>query len=267
MASMRIKKCSACHTDVEYVFRQKPESCPVCGSVYWTLPKDERLLFELQDELFAVDSPSEEYRNAVISKMYKRLVVYARNIIKNEIKNKFTMPEDILNEKSIDLANKIAEKYLKDPEFEILHSFGGLMARIKRQVLYADAKEERHDSLNAHINSNDEYENDELEDNLSYVGFQPIFNSTTLNDSEPEIEDTNKAVSNVFLVILAAFKVIKRRTKNSSAPLFFLTGMYNKLVSKNEAFLSDFFDYAGSNIEGYIKKVELALYDQLMEGR
>ena len=257
--------CSKCGMTEVYSRGKRPEVCPVCKSPYWLKPIDERVLFEYQDELKA--APTKEEWSSILGKMYTHLAFYASNLIKNEIKNKFRMEEYLLQEKSADLANKIIERYLRDPDYLINFSFGGLMSLMMRGVLYGDAEEEKHDSLNAHISGGDGVEEDEVEETLVYQGFTPIFSSTTFENDPPKLDTSTEVVDTLLSMIVAGYNVIRKHNKTSSLTLFYLVGLYTKITNKNEAFLASFFDYAGSKTENYIKHIELAMYNHLMEGR
>lgn len=252
--SIREKVCSACGETVVYVFRQKPEVCPYCSSPYWSKPPDECRLFLLQEKWH------ENHSEEILGKMYTELVQYSKNMIKSKIKNKYRMSIEELDEKASDSANELIKKYLVDPEYVILYSFGGLLRWLVNGVLYGNAREEQHDSLNA-IN---ETTGKDLESQIEYTGIEPSLD-TPMNPAEILETSKGEGMLQVYQLVERIFNKIKSEEETLNIPLLFLIGFVLRLKKSHELFMETYFAYAGSIVQKDVKNAELLLHRYLKE--
>lgn len=254
MAVIKTKICSACEESIDYPWGKMPSSCPACGALYWDKPRDERVLFELQDEFF------QERSNRTLGKIYERLFDYSQNMIKSLLRNKHILPEDDLVEKANDIANKIVEKYLKDENFSIKWSFGAMLSKIAKGILFRSRREESHLSLNAHVMDGDQ----EIEDNLFYKGFDPLIQHEE-NVEDSFLKNQDSAVGEAYNLIEKIYERISDTEEKEVVPLLYLIALKNRLYSPNHQFLENFFEYSGREVKENIRNTELLLHNYLKE--
>ena len=253
------KQCVVCKNKNEYSTRTKPVLCPHCGSKYWDKPSDERNIFLLQDEYIEKNRPK-----AILAEMYLLLKKYSKNIIKHRIKNSYRMSKFDLEEKSTDLANTVIKKYLENDNMQVHSSFGGYLLRISSGILYANQKEEQHDSLNQKID-----ERNELEDKLGSLGAHTaVSNSQTLMRGADEefFAKDNSSFLEMMNIIDKIFRTIKTTDDLKSSGILYLVAFRNKLNKKSDIFMNKFYSIlAGNSIKDDIKNTELVLYRYLKE--
>ena len=247
------KKCSNCKKYVTYEVSSLPESCPYCSSLFWNKPNEERILFNLQKEY--MDSG----RNVdLLDPMYRHLIFYSGNIIKSILRNKHILPQEEFDEKAIDIASKVIERYLKDPEMNVRVSFGGLLIPVAQGVLFGSRKDDRHDSLNSKILDSQK----ELEESIDIIGYDPLFQKK--HDFERKVVDeTNTVVSNTYDLLISIYQRIHYTETSKSVSLLYLIAMKNRLFKNSLRLMDSYYKFSGNVVKDDVRKTELVLRDFL----
>jgi hypothetical protein len=249
------KITSCCGKPVSYKRGTKPEVCPFCGDIYWDKPKGERDLFILQDEYF------ETKDEKCLALMYKHIFNYSENIIKNSISVIYS--QEKMEEKAEALAIILLEKYLKDPNFKIEHSFGGLLIRMSKGVLYSKKtkNEDRTHSLDFKVGD----DTISLTDNPSYFISDPLFKK----DFGEDVFDIIDKKSTIMLIkeIEKIIELIFTRIRDNGNPeqtLLFLIGIRNFFSDSRKDF-SDFYTEFGNETRDNIEKTKLVIREYLLK--
>lgn len=174
--------CAYCGNEVRYYHTEKPEKCPHCGSTDYRKPKTETMLFRLQDQYL------ESRDNEVLGQMYIILCDYSKSLIKKNLPKDFTHHYGVIDEKSVDVANRLVEKYLTKPQFKVENSFAGYLSWRVKEVLWnrKTIQEESHDSLNAHIDDKDGNASEVMEftENISDSSEAPAYLTAWKNKNQ-----------------------------------------------------------------------------------
>lgn len=251
-----IKQCTHCGETVEYFHKGKPTHCPECGIEYWDKPVDERNLFFAQKKL---DDPKYTKEEALLD-IYNNLYKYSRNMILKKIKNKYIMQEDLLEEKTSDLANKFLEMYLKDDSFRVNYSFGGLLDRISNGILYAKKADEQVESLNFHLSDSES----ELQDSLENIGYKNILHQTE-HDVENEYFQKEQSVVQELQFIIEKSSDKIEEVGSTKESILFLIAMKHFLNQKKDSFMREYFLYAGNQVKRDLENSKLFLRKYLKE--
>ncbi len=140
------KICPVCSFTTSWISGIHPKKClnPNCSlpSLIFA-PKSEIKLMLLQQEYLKDRNP------AVMEKMYNILILYSKSMIFKNIHYCFSAP--MLAEKSHDTAVAVLEPFLRNSDYRVKKSWGGLIFHKVRQVCFGFAKEEMHDSLDQKV--------------------------------------------------------------------------------------------------------------------
>lgn len=156
----RLFTCRACNFQFNFEtekekaeWKQQDSSCPKCGERWANKPLTERILFSLQEKLFESKNDFPIEKNPHLIDMYFILVDYSLSFLYKYYIGKIqsnTMAEYYAKRS----ASLFIERYLKDPEFRVTDSFGGMLVSKGRKGIVSQAcfgAEERDldaDSLN-----------------------------------------------------------------------------------------------------------------------
>lgn len=251
--STKQKKCSNCKKYITYEVSSMPENCPNCSSLFWNKPNEERILFNLQKEY--LDSGRKIER---LDPMYRHLIFYAGNIIKSILRNKHILPQEEFDEKAIDIASKVIERYLKDPEMNVRVSFGGLLIPVSQGVLFGSRKDDRHDSLNAKILDSKK----ELEESIDLIGYDPLFQRK--HDFERKvIEESTTVINSTYDLLMNIYQRIHYTETSKSVSLLYLVAMKNRLFKNSNRLMDKFYEFSGNTVKDDVRKTELVLRDFL----
>jgi len=253
------RRCVVCKKISIYTRKTKPQNCPFCHDIYWDKPEDERNLFVLQDQYILNNRDS-----ITLGKMYLLILVYSRNIIINSVKDDVFLSSEALDERTEDLAATFLEKYLKDNTFKVAYSFGGLLIKLSKGILYNQKTQnnDRNASLDMQI-----AEKLTIESSPSYF----------INDPDAKKEYEKRAfaqyesVSNNMIVIELENlidKIYKRIlvSEKRKDSILFLIGL-NCFLSKEKISMNDFYCYCGNNTRQLIEKTKMFIRQYLLERR
>lgn len=253
--ALKEKKCSNCKSLIEYPHKGKPDLCPVCDAKYWDKPKDERDLFLLQDE-FINNGRDSKY----LGMMYEKLFEYAKNIIKHKLRTKKIISQEDFDSKANDIAIIITERYLKNPDEKINHSFGGMMMWIANGVLFGGKKDDKIDSLN------DTYYDSEKEliDN--------IYNLASAQHEEMNKRDPQNSISMINQTHLSKEMsdiidkiYIRIRKKKKSDNFLYLLGVSHFFSQKKDTFVREFNDIIPTSTKRQIEQTKLIIRNYLKD--
>jgi len=254
LAKHNDKACIECGTEFGFKPEDRPKACPNCGALYWWNPQDERVLF-LEQEKF-LESGRDP---SALSGIYQPLLRYSENLIKNKMRNKFFVDPDYIEQKSDEVAIKVIERYLSQPDFKIETSFGGLMSKLVLGVLWGKSRKlDREESLNQKI-----YQGDlELQNRI----FGQVKDSLTSQFQDQKIEkvlDSEEDLLGDLRIIVD--KIYERVWEpRSSDNLLFLLGLQFFLEKKNSDFQKSFFGLAGSRTRKNVESTKLVLRNYLI---
>lgn len=243
-------ECSSCGQVNEYIHKHKPKFCPSCGNVHWDKIRDEFTLFMLQDNYL------KNRNNNTLGKMYLILREYARKIIIKKVKGKYFFKQEELDIKCHDAANKIIEYYLTKPNFYIENSFGGYLNWPVNNVLYADRKNENHDSLNCLIDSENELEE-----------YLPSISEDTREKMKIEFEidviENNSTIINEILSLITRIDTTIKRNFSNKISILFLLGLRNRLKNKSSSITNKYYNFCGKEVSKYINNALFLIYKYL----
>ena len=253
--------CSVCGEKHTYIHKNKPVQCPSCGAHYWDKPKDERELFELQDVYF-----NNGKREDDLVAIYNKVRSYSRNIILGKIRNKFKMPDDMLDDKTDELATKFLERILTYSDDPIRQSFGAMLQWMANGVLYGKHRnEEDHVSLQSVLESGSS-----LEDTLKYFtdDYESIQSHSVENAEEKVVNDDGEKILNVTnRMIYTIGKRLRELSSSSEDSLLFIIGMKHHMSAVSDKFMREYYDYCGNKTKGDIEKAKKQIRHYLTEVR
>lgn len=125
-----IKKCPICNKQISWIHGDKPDLCPHCNAVRWDKPKDEAILFNLQEK-FKVNRDEK-----ILGQMYLKMIPYAQKIINRQLGGTVRYDEERLEEKAQDSVTTVISYFLRRPNFYITESFGFQLLKAAQQQLY-----------------------------------------------------------------------------------------------------------------------------------
>jgi hypothetical protein len=251
-----IKTCPSCKESISFVGNDIPKSCPHCGLTYWFKPKDERVLFDLQDKFLSGGRRSDD-----LGPMYLEMKRYTENILKGRAKKKKAFSKAFLEEKSIDATNRLIERYLKEPDFYIRVSFGMMLSKslgfiyCKKDLMIDQAV-----SLDQSFFEN----GSKLIDNLSRLklGVPETFYQRPFKNID---ENANTVIA--FCGALDKIHDTIRDQQGPKSAILFLVGIRLHLFARRPANASEkFYSTFGSNTRDNIERAELLLRDRVKEG-
>ena len=253
MAKHDDKSCLNCGTVFDFEKEERPKECPVCGTPFWWNPPDEQELFVLQDAFLRAERDPEK-----LGPMYQKLLTYSENLIKNKMRNKFFMDSDYIEQKSNEVAMKVIEKYLANPEFVITTSFGGLMSKLVLGVLWGKArKTDQDESLNQKIFDGES----ELESQLYSLASNPLSLTSGNREIESTLDDSENLMSDIRYRIDRPYEIVSEY-KNSEN-FFYLLGLLHSFSGKPDEFMREYYNLAGSRVKQNIEGTRLLLHNYL----
>lgn len=117
-------------------------------------PEMEQTLFKLQDKYYD-ESLSKEERLKVWHEMFQNVVIYARSMVLQKLKNKtFLEPDEVLEKATVAAVNFLAQ-YITKSGFFVGASFGAMINFKVLESVYKDQLEEQTQSLNVVEDSKD----------------------------------------------------------------------------------------------------------------
>lgn len=125
-----IKKCPLCDKQITWIHGSKPILCPHCQAVRWDKPKDEAILFNLQEK-FKINRDEK-----ILGQMYLKMLPYAQKIINRQLGGCVRYDEEKLEEKAEDSVTTVISYFLRRPDFYITESFGFQLLKAAQQQLY-----------------------------------------------------------------------------------------------------------------------------------
>lgn len=157
---MRLSKCYKCGHRFYKEAKEKSDwvknkmPCPLCGTVFASLPKTERKLMLLQIEYYNKNRDPK-----ILGEIYTILSEYAGSFIKKYYLSALDRSNALEYYSNI-AASYIIEEYLKDSDFYIFASFGGFLSLKIKQALY-----NKYEKLQDDISLNWEFEDNHNENN------------------------------------------------------------------------------------------------------
>lgn len=256
------RTCTACGEKVFYQRRKKPKTCPFCEDIYWDKPKDERNLFLLQDKFLEGGRDPN-----ILGEMYFGFVSYSENIIKKELnKTGKIISKDDLDEKAQEIAILLTEYFLKNPEAYVQNSFGGMLIRISKGVLYS-TKAKRIDSefsLESKL-----YEDFEVQENIEFFIEDPLakqhFEDKYNLDAHDEFLKNNiTKVLNELSNLIQGMAWRIRESQGYTKSIYFLIGLKHFLDKSNSASLNDYYNFCSVQDRQNIENAKLLLRRYLL---
>lgn len=258
MPAVYEKTSTCCNKLVVFERGSKPEVCPFCGTPYWDKPKDERRLFILQDEYI---KNGRKHRD--LEKIFFAVLEYAKNIVKSAVKSKKILSVDDLNEKAEDITTIFLESYLRNPEFEVKNSFGGLLLKYSKGVLYGSQEHDKNYSMDRIF-----ADSMTIESNPLFFIKDPEIRSrysTDVHDEYLEIHQ-NDIVKEIYTVI----EMIYERLEVSETPsnrLKYLIGMKNFFELNKSSFMMEYYSFSGNRVKQHIENSKLLIRRYLLENQ
>ena len=242
MSKDRERVCANCHATVTYGYRTKPAVCPYCGNQWWDKPRDEFLLFTLQDDYIKSNRDPKK-----LSLMYEGLIRYSENLIKKNLKGKTILSLERIHEQAEDTALNFLEVYLKKPDYVVESSFGGLLSRYVTGVMY-----NKREIINDKSISLDKTiaEDMKLEENVfRFMDTSPVKEKFEQNAySEYESNHPEELLDELMDVIQSkASKILKHKTAVDS--VLFVIGLRLFLLRNRKCSIDEFYDYYGDDLK------------------
>lgn len=249
---------SCCNKEVSYNRGEKPKTCPYCGGEFWDKPKDEQELFLLQNK-YIKSGRDKKY----LADMYVLIFAYSKNMILSKIRGKVTFTSHHLQEKTEDLATTFIELYLKNPEYKIENSFGGMLKKISRGILYRGQENDKVESIDKKIEGTNLSLSDrvyELQDDDSDLN----------SDSESAYEDMLDVLRGRELygelsdLIEMAYLEFARRGNGFHKRLQYLLGIKFFFNGETDKFFIDYYSQCGNDVRDAIERTKIVLRQYLM---
>lgn len=253
------RTCTACSKETSYTRLTKPIACPICGDKYWDKPPDERNLFLLQDEYLANGRKTDD-----LGKMYPLIFNYAKNIVVGSVKHKIFLDEEDIEEKSEDIATTFLEKYLNDSEYITLYSFGAMLIKISKGILYS--KRVVHEDANFSLEKKLE-DNFTIQDNPAYFISDPEAKEQYEKNAYDEYEKTidKEVIPELDHLIKEIYaRVLVSQTRSDS--FLFLIGLRNFfLLDESRVSMEEFYNYCGNTTRQTIENTKLFIRRYLVD--
>ncbi len=257
------KNCSTCNEELHYGHKSndfpKPKECPYCGEGYWDKPEGEVTLFKIQDRYVLEKDPKK--RNNILGEMYQPLVDYSINMIKATMKSRILLSDTDLKEKGHESAVAVMRQFLLNPDYQINISFGGNIKMVLKGVLYGSKKEDMVLSLDHSLSKGDSEDTtygDFLSDTDHYILADQGYEENPLESSEVSEEGITKDL----LVIINEF-TNEVRSRDSSAAILFLAGVYNIFLKKNRQSMNLYYQVAGTEVQKTLDYFQIYMQDYL----
>ena len=181
----------------------------------------------LEQKLFRAQAKYLESRQKEdMEEIFKGLEEYSINFIKRKVKqySMSFMNKDELKEKGHELATVLVVRYLKNPEFKVSDSFGGLLEPYIKSILFSKTAYDTRKLF-----SLDETPFDSSEDQMSQAMRNPLLRRAAIYEAhEIKYDDCGNDVSEA---IVKMSKAILRHQSWKSSTLFTLS-MHDKIKNR-----------------------------------
>ena len=236
----------------------KPIKCPHCGTPYWDKPEDERRLFILQDRYIKGGRRDED-----LGLIFLDILKYSENIVKNAVRSRKWLTQDDLMEKSQDIATIFIESYLRNPEFIVENSFGGLLIKYSKGVLYGSQNHDRTLST------------DKIFSDSMSIATNPLFFIKDEDLKERYKTDVHKEFlqkneKDLVTEISTIIDMIYERLEISESPanrIKYLLGMKNFFKLNKNSFMIDYYEFSGNKVKQHIENSKLLIRRYLMDNQ
>ena len=177
-------------------------------------PQIEQDLFKLQDEYFEkrniYDKALQDYRAGIIDdlpedtskevwgRMLGKIFEYARSYVKQRCKHKYRPPEEV-TDKAILASYLFMNQYLKNPNFLIDVSFGGMLQPKVVEAMYKKNKNDENLSLNTQCTEKNEF----MDMQISSISEDYYEDENIQNFGKPTLEEI------IFSILKEADEVLK----------------------------------------------------------
>ncbi len=205
-------------------------------------PQIEQDLFKLQDEYFEkrnlynkqledyragkIDDLPEDASQEVLGRMLEKVFEYAKSYIKQRCKHKWRPPEEI-TDKAILAAYLFTNQYVKNPNFLIDVSFGGMLQPKVVEALYKKTKNDDNLSLNTQCNEKNEFMDMQIsnvaEDTYEDENIENFGNPTLDDIISSILEEADEVLNNSrlsFIIRLWIFGLLTGPKNRHAKPLF-----------------------------------------------
>lgn len=247
------RKCSICEKVNNWEHGFKHKVCQKCGALYWDKPKDEAILFNLQDKY--LENRNDKY----LGLMYSAMLPYAEKIILKQLPFKYD--ETKLEEKVQDTVTTVIRNYLTKPDYKVLHSFGGTLFGPSRQELYKKRQKDIDNfevSYDSPISDSDE------------KTFKDTLSSDSLHDGERYSKELLDKFNKQYLTEeLSRFstEIYKTITKNHdfTKAILSMVLIHHFINKKKDEFFDKFYKQFGTNLQEFLEKEKILLLQYINE--
>ena len=205
-------------------------------------PQIEQDLFKLQEEYFEkrnkydaalkkyragkIDDLPEDESSEVWGRMLEKVFEYAKSYVKQRCKHKWRPPEEV-TDKSILAAYLFMNQYIKNPDFLIDVSFGGMLQPKVVEALYKKSKNDENLSLNTQCNEKNEFMDMQIsslgEDYYEDENIQNLGRLTLDEIIDSILEEADEVLNNSrlsFIIRLWIFGLLSCPKNRHAKPLF-----------------------------------------------
>jgi DNA-directed RNA polymerase subunit RPC12/RpoP len=250
-----IKKCGKCEKQVIWEHGSKPALCPHCNAIMWYKPKDECILFNLQEEF------KKNRDERILGQMYLKMLPYTRRIITKMLGRTIRFDEDKFEEKVEDATTTLIHYFLRREDFYITESFGFQLLKAAQQQLYRKKQKD--------IDQREVSYDTPIKD-----GEENTFESKITEDS---LEDGNKYsrelinISNKVFLVQEVSKFIDQiynaiaKNRGIDEAILSMLLLHHFLNSKKEKFFDDFYSAFGKNLKESFELEKIVLLNYLKE--
>jgi hypothetical protein len=262
-SSKIVRVCTACGKKTSYGRKEKPKDCPFCHDPYWDKPKDERELFILQDQFLESGRDKE-----ILGRMYERFVVYGENIIKKYLKKSGKLlPAHVLTEKAESVAIKLVERYLKLPDSFVQYSFGGILDKIVKGVLFSSKTKKADQEISLEKNIEEDFT---IMDNPAYFIKDPVYKRDFERSFELDAYDeyAKKSIYTISEEISDLLMSMNDRIRISQKPensIYFLLGIKNFLDKEKKVSMEQYYDLCSIQDRQNIENAKMIFRRYLLE--
>lgn len=249
---LHYKKCGYCEKMISWEHGSCPDNCPKCNAIQWRKPRDECLLFNLQEDYLKTKDEK------ILGKMYLIMYQYAQKIILKQLPYKYD--ESKLEEKTEDAVTTIIKYYLLKPNYKILHSFGGMLFGPTRQELF---KKKQQDIDNYEMS----YDNF-ISDSDDKSTFKDKISSDILHDDDKYTRDLINIHNREYLVkeLSRFINEIYRKISTFHGiekGVLSLILLHHFLNGEKEEFFDNFYLTYGTDLKDLIEKEKLILLEYI----
>lgn len=246
------RKCSLCGKENTWPHGSKHSNCQKCSAVHWDKPKDEALLFNLQEEWLQTRDKN------VLGKMYLAMKPYAERIILKQLPFKYE--DSKLEDRVEDTVTTVIKFYLLKEDFKVLHSFGGTLFGPSRFELY----NKRQKNIDMNEMGYDNFIGDEDKT------FKETIASDTLHDDDKYTKELVNISNKEFLIKELSrftneiYKIIYKNYGINKAILSLIM-MHHFLEKKEEDFFDRFYNAFGTNLHEFLENEKIVLLQYIRD--